>query len=387
MCGDPGVAKSQLLTQVHAVSPRGVYTSGKGSSSVGLTAFVVKDADTGEFVLEPGALVLSDRGICCIDEFDKMGEETRSVLHEVMEQQTLSVAKAGIIAQLNARTSVLAAANPKESQWNPTMNIVENLQIEPTLLSRFDLIYLLLDKRDEGQDRYLAKHVLAMYMDKDLTVQGPTANADGTPNDTLDPKTFSAYIAYAREYVNPLITADAHQALARGYVELRRARGGGKTVTATLRQLESMIRLAEARAKMRYAKEVTVDDVAEAKRLISSAIKEAATDPRTGLINLEMFSAPDMSGKITAETLMIRLERLIEGRYISQGRKQASITELRSALQDSIASGSGGPRHNIPAQQFLEVLALMADGQTVRSYTATTVTFGGDSGGSGAMTT
>lgn len=382
LCGDPGVAKSQLLTQVHEVAPRGVYTSGKGSSSVGLTAYVVKDSDTGELVLEPGALVLSDQGLCCIDEFDKMNESTRSVLLEVMEQQTLSIAKAGIIAQLNARTSILAAANPKESQWNPSLNIVENLQVESTLLSRFDLIYLLLDRHDPAEDRRLASHVLSLYTDQaaapstsslpsDVLLElGGEAFLRGGEGDAHMPTSIlSEYIAVAREHAFPKLTKESHKQLASSYVELRRARGSTRTVSATLRQLESMIRLAEARAKMRLGDTVTIEDVHEAKRLMSAALKEAATDPKTGLIRLDMFHAPDPS-KNTVEGNLQRLEALIRQQYVSAGKYTLTVLELRHSFNESL----GPSTRPLSAGPFLELLALAAGGDVIQSFTATMVT-------------
>ncbi|KAL9653278.1 hypothetical protein ABK040_010985 [Willaertia magna] len=287
LCGDPGVSKSQLLMQVHKIAPRGIYTSGKGSSAVGLTAYVTKDPDSGEMVLESGALVLSDLGVCCIDEFDKMSDQTRSVLHEVMEQCTVSVAKAGIICTLNARTSILAAANPKESRYNPNLSIVENIQLPPTLLSRFDLIFLLHDIPEKEQDEKLAKHIIALHFDVPLDV-----TAETIPKDLL-----AKYIAYARHKIHPKISEEVKSYLVEGYLGLRRFGSHKKNITATTRQLESLIRLSESLARMKLKEKIDKTDVEEALRLVRESIFKAAFDPKTGTIDIDLLQ----TGKSHAE--------------------------------------------------------------------------------------
>lgn len=263
----------------------------------------------------------------CIDEFDKMNDATRAVLHEAMEQQTISLAKAGIVATLNARTSILASANPIHSLYDTKLSVIENIQLPPTLLSRFDLIYLILDHPDREADRRLARHLVSLYY-KDPVL----------PKADVDERFLRDYVKYARARIMPEIDQEARDELIESYVRLR---GGGalranirrsKAIPATPRQLEGMIRISEALARMRLEESVQKADVLEAVRLMQVATLAAATDKATGLVDLSSIAtghSANERGKL--EQLTIALRRLIEARPRGEA---IPITELRSSLQE-----------------------------------------------------
>merc|ERR1719431_1961541 len=273
LLGDPGTAKSQLLKFVERVSPVSVYTSGKGSSAAGLTASVMRDPQSRNFVVEAGAMVLADGGVVCIDEFDKMREDDRVAIHEAMEQQTISIAKAGITPTLNSRCSILAAANSVFGRWDDS-KAEENIDFMPTILSRFDTIFIVKDEHDEHRDMTLARHVMKVHM---------SAAADTATEGELSLALLKKYIGYCRARCGPRLTQEAAEKLKNRYVLMRNSsreleEEGEKrlAIPITVRQLETVVRISESLAKMALQPFVTDANVEESLRLFQVSTLSAA---------------------------------------------------------------------------------------------------------------
>ncbi|GAY25866.1 minichromosome maintenance protein MCM [Desulfurococcaceae archaeon AG1] len=319
--GDPGTAKSQLLQFASKIAPRGIYTTGKGSTAAGLTAAVVRDKNTGEYYLEAGAMVLGDMGVVCIDEIDKMREDDRTAIHEALEQQTVSISKAGIHATLNARASVLAAGNPRYGRYIDDRPLIDNINLPVTILSRFDLIFVLKDQPSLEEDRQLAEHITSAHTSFE-DVKAP-----------IDPGLLRKYIIYARRNVKPKLSEEARKMIADFFVEMRRAAAENKEapIAITARQLEALIRLTEAHARMRLSSIATEEDAAEAIRLMRTMLESVGIDIESGSLDIDTI----MTGKPKSRReKMLLIEDIIKDLSSKSQTACANVKEILSRAKE-----------------------------------------------------
>jgi len=339
LVGDPGTAKSQLLRYVSEIAPRAVFASGQSATKAGLTATAVRDEfGEGRWTLEAGALVLADRGMACIDELDKMNSEDRSAMHEAMEQQRISVAKAGITATLQSRCSLLAAANPKVGKFEEYTPIPKQINMPASLLSRFDVIFPIMDKPEEKLDSALAEHILLVHRtgerssSREMSGEGTWESRfkeEDPLKPPIDPKFMRKYISYAKTNCSPVLTDEAISQIRNTYVEMRSQSAGENVVPITARQLEAFIRLSEASARMRLSNIVELSDAERACRIINDYLGKVARDEK-GFIDYN---------RIASGTTMSQLEK----------RKAVLVTirELEGEIEDRMA---GVPEKRIYAR-------------------------------------
>ncbi len=360
LIGDPGAAKTRFLQNVVALAPKSIYVSGKSASGVGLTASAERDElGEGGWTLKAGALVLASGGIGAIDEFDKMEESEMSTMHEVMESQTISIAKAGMVAKFKAKTSILAAANPKMGRFDSGKPPGEQFEIPPTILSRFDLIFPIMDVMDEEKDTKLAKHILGIHkraaeksairggggiVDEELS-QEVTADPD-----LVDPRFMRKYVSYARKEIRPVLTEEAEVKLQDYYVQLRaQGKRSGGSVPITPRQIEGLIRMSEASAKIRLAEKVEVQDAERAIHLMTWVLERIYMDRETGKIDIDIVSTGiPKSKRDKIETIMDIIRRLQKeydaveiAKVVSEAKEHKDIDEVfvRRTIDDMIYKG------------------------------------------------
>jgi len=313
LVGDPGTAKSEMLKFTAKIAPRGLYTSGRGSTAAGLTAAVIRDK-SGIMMLEAGAVVLGDQGIVCIDEFDKIKPEDRSALHEVMEQQTCSVAKGGIVATLNARTSILAAANPIYGKYDPYKNITENVNLPVPLLTRFDLVFIVKDIPEKEKDSLVASHILEIHRD-----------AEHAAKPAIDIDLFSKYLSYSKQ-VEPVLTPDAIDIIRSYYMDMRKVESEGM-ITVTPRQLEGLVRLATARARLLLKDKVEAEDANRAIYLVDQMMRTAGVDVNTGKTDMGVLYGKPQS-VVSKEKTFMEVFKGLSGSENNDVEDKALVDEL-----------------------------------------------------------